>query len=152
MTPFPGAYGETFTWQILDHEDQFVRSAYRAVILMVLCDATGPAYDSPVMRSLVKKWQEHTLDKYNITASRKNLILPSLIAGHTAVELMAEAVNSSESLGWSGRQPSGKHLAEHLLHRKFDLQIGPVHMLAGGLIENHVIASSFNFSLGLFQV
>ncbi|OWA50183.1 hypothetical protein BV898_14708 [Hypsibius exemplaris] len=70
--------------------EQMVRSAYRAVILIAVSDETGPEYNTPAIQRLISKWQALTQDKYNITASRSEVMLNMLVSSHTAVELMAE--------------------------------------------------------------
>ncbi|OQV23286.1 hypothetical protein BV898_02736 [Hypsibius exemplaris] len=152
LTPYdsPALFGN-FTWQNDDSEDELMRLAYRAVLLIARADVRGPWYSSAAVRHLVPQWDQLTREKYDGPLPRPNLLLTALAAGHTAVELMAKAVYKSNPGGWVGRPPGGKLLADQLRNQSFDLQIGHVYILPQGQLDRENIASCFDFESGHFK-
>ncbi|OWA51376.1 hypothetical protein BV898_15861 [Hypsibius exemplaris] len=142
------AYGN-FTWQNMDNDDETVRRAYRAVLLIRLVDIT--AYSTPPIRRLVQEWRALALNRYNNTELRHNLILPAMMAAYTAVELLAEAIQSASPGGWTKTPPSGKFLADQLLNHTFNLQVGSVRMLGQGQLSHRHLATCFDFQTGCFR-
>ncbi|OWA51373.1 hypothetical protein BV898_15858 [Hypsibius exemplaris] len=129
--------------------EHVMREAYRAVMLVKLVDTT--TYSTPPIRQFASEWRALARDKYNNTNLRHDLMLNILIAGHTAVELMAEAIQLAAPRGWNQTPPSGKLLADHLLNQTFDLDIGKARILKQGQLSVRHVATCFDLPQGSFS-
>ncbi|OQV24209.1 hypothetical protein BV898_02156 [Hypsibius exemplaris] len=137
-------------WQAQSENDQAMRSDYQAILLVKLVDTVALAATAP-MRQLVPEWRTLALSKYNNT-NLKNMRIQTNVAGHTAIELMAEAVEAANPGGWTNAPPGGKLLADQLLNRTFDLQIGKAHMLAQGQLSVQHRTVCFDLKEAAFKV
>ncbi|OWA51372.1 hypothetical protein BV898_15857 [Hypsibius exemplaris] len=138
-----------FSWQTMSSDDELIRGAYRAVMLIKLTDTA--AISTPSWRGLISQWRTLAEDKYNNTKLQYHLAPQILMAGHIAFELMAEAVHAASQDGWSHPPPSGKLLAEQLLNHTFDLAIGKVHVLGRGQMAVRHVTTCFDLLKGSFM-
>ncbi|OWA54614.1 hypothetical protein BV898_19013 [Hypsibius exemplaris] len=140
------AYG-FFTWQMNREDDEKVKRAYRSVLLLTMVDEEQ--YALPSVRLLSQEWANISRTVYNNTELTSDLPLPVMAATHAAVELAGTAVVEALARNVSFTNGNnGRVLAESILNRTRDLQVGQWRMGSTGVVVHGVQLSSLDWETG----